>query len=77
MAQLPRSNYPSEVAVYNRLKKFVKDFKKKNKRLPSKKEIQRGAKADYSSVIKYLTEGKDYLTPTEMKKTLEDLFNKS
>ena len=34
MAQLPRSNYPNEIAVYNRLKKFVRDFKKKNKRLP-------------------------------------------
>jgi len=64
------STSPSALAE-KKLKKFVKDFKKKNKRLPSKKEIQRGAKADYSSVIKYLTEGKDYLTPTEMKKTLD------
>ena len=54
-----------------KLKKFVKDFKKKNKRLPSKKEIQRGANSDYNTVTKYLTEGKDYLTPTEMKKTLD------
>ena len=69
MVQLPRSNYPNEVAVYNRLKKFVKDFKKKNKRLPSKKEIQTGGKFDYATVVKYLDEGKDYLTYEEMIKT--------
>ena len=69
MAQLPRSNYPSEVAVYNRLKKFVKNFKKKNKRLPSKKEIQTLGKFDYATVIKYLDEGKDFLTFEEMVKT--------
>ena len=71
-AYKPRDPSTSPAALAEKkLKKFVKDFKKKNKRLPSKKEIQRGAKADYSSVIKYLTEGKDYLTPTEMKKTLD------
>jgi len=69
MAQLPRSNYPNEIAVYNRLKKFVRDFKKKNKRLPSKKEIQTGGKFDYQTVVKYLDEGKDYLTYEEMIKT--------
>ena len=69
MAQLPRSNYPSEVAVYNRLKKFVKDFKKKNKRLPTKKEITTRGKFDYATVVKYLDEGKDFLTFEEMVKT--------
>ena len=53
-----------------KLKKFVEDFKKENKRLPSKKEIQRGANTDLNIVKKYLTEGEDYLTPTEMRKTL-------
>ena len=53
-----------------KLKKFVEDFKKENKRLPSKKEIQRGANTDLNVVKKYLTEGEDYLTPTEMRKTL-------
>ena len=52
-----------------KLKKFVKDFNKKNKRLPSKKEIIRGATSDYNTVTKYLTEGKDYLTFEEMVKT--------
>ena len=52
-----------------KLKKFVKDFNKKNKRLPSKKEIIRGASSDYNTVTKYLTEGKDYLTFEEMVKT--------
>ena len=51
-----------------KLKNFVKDFKKKNKRLPSRKEITRQANTDYNSVIKYLDEGKDYLTKAESTK---------
>jgi len=51
-----------------RLKKFVKDFKEKNKRLPSRKEITRQANTDYNSVVKYLDEGKDYLTKAESTK---------
>jgi len=51
-----------------KLKKFVKDFKEKNKRLPSRKEITRQANTDYNSVIKYLDEGKDYLTKAESTK---------
>jgi hypothetical protein len=51
-----------------KLKNFVKDFKKKNKRLPSRKEITRQANADHNSVVKYLDEGKDYLTKTESTK---------
>ncbi len=68
MAQLPRPNFPSEVALYQKLKDFIKDFKIENQRLPSNKEIQTGAKADYSSVIKYLDEGKDFLTRKESSK---------
>ena len=54
-----------------KLKDFVQKFKKDNKRLPSKKEIQRGTNADFSTVKKYLKEGKDYLTFEEMKKSLD------
>ena len=68
MAELPRPNYPLEVAVYKKLKNFVKDFKEENKRLPSKKEIQRGTGSDYNAVTKYLDEGKDFLTNEQSRK---------
>ena len=51
-----------------KLKDFVQDFKKENKRLPSKKEIQRGTASDFKSVNKYLKEGTHYLTTEEMYK---------
>ena len=76
MAELPRANFPASQAIYKKLKDFVKDFKEKNGRLPSNKEIQKGTKADYTSVVKYLDEGKDFLTKAESTKLKDSPIEK-
>ena len=51
-----------------KIKDFVKQFKKDNKRRPMIVEISEGTGSAHSQVTKYATVGKDYLTPSESNK---------
>jgi len=65
----PRDPSTSPAALTEKkIKDFIKQFKKDNKRRPMIAEISEGTGSHHSQITKYATVGKDYLTPSESNK---------
>ena len=65
----PRDPSTTRAALTEKkIKDFIKQFKKDNKRRPMIAEISEGTGSHHSQITKYATVGKDYLTPSESNK---------